>query len=460
MTADGLELTRASSPLRVAVLGGGAAGLAAAHRLVRMAGVEVTVLEAEPVLGGLASWFRIGGNYLERYYHFLCKGDDEYLRIAEEVGLGQAVRWRNVRMGYFYQGRRYNFGAPWDLLTFPHLSVLEKWRFARAITRIKSVPYASWTAVANEPVVPWLRRSFGDRVYEIIHKPLISGKFGSYQDRLSAAWMWARIHRVGQSRSRWLNLEIYGYLEGGSFRLLEAVADRIRAQGGRIETSARVDEIARHPDGSVRSLTWSGRTEPFDAVISTIPFQLLRRLIRDSDDPYFHQLDRAEYFGVTCMVARTKRQLTPHFWLNINDDRIEIPGIIEYTNLNPLPYLDGDRLLYVPQYLDTDDPRFGWSDDEYLERYFRYLRLISPSWRESDVVEAHVFRNTHAQPLCNLGFHETMPSMRTPVRGLYVTDSYLLQPDDRTVSNSLEMGRQATELLLEDVAGSRLARDG
>ncbi len=134
MSAAGGESRRASSPLRVAVLGGGAAGLAAAHHLVKQAGIEVTVLEAEPVLGGLASWFRIGGNYLERYYHFLCKGDDEYLRIAEEVGLSHDVRWRNVRMGYFYQGRRYNFGAPWDLLTFPHLSVVEKLRFARAIT--------------------------------------------------------------------------------------------------------------------------------------------------------------------------------------------------------------------------------------------------------------------------------------------------------------------------------------
>jgi protoporphyrinogen oxidase len=436
--------------MRVAVIGGGAAGLAAAYRLLQQPGLEVTVLEGEPILGGLASWFEIGGHQLERYYHFLCTGDHEYLRIAEDLGLFGAIQWRAVRMGYFYDGRRYNFGAPWDLILFPHLTIREKIRFARAITGIKSLPYSAWESVAEQPVVPWLRETFGDRVFDIIHKPLISGKFGAYQDKLSASWMWARIHRVGISRSRWLNLEIYGYLEGGSFRLLEALAERVRARGGKIEVGARVGQVEIGDGGRITGIVWNGRREPFDAVVSTIPFQILRRIVTGIDHPYFRQLDAAEYFGITCMVARTRRPLTRHFWLNINDARIEIPGIIEYTNLNPLPYLDGDRLLYIPQYLDPRDERFSWSDEEYLRRYVAYLKLIEPGWRDDDIVEWRLFRNTHAQPLCNLGFHRSIPSMRTPVGGLYVTDSYLLQPDDRTVSNSLQMGRTAAEMLIGD----------
>ncbi|MFN7952655.1 MAG: FAD-dependent oxidoreductase [bacterium] len=442
-------------PVRVAVIGGGAAGLAAAHRLLAEPGLEVTVLEAERMLGGLASWFPIGGEYLERYHHFLCTGDREYLRVAAELGLGHALRWRRVRMGYFYEGRRYDFGSPWDLLRFPHLSVTEKLRVARAVHRIKSRPREAWRECADRAVVPWLRETFGDRAYEILHEPLLTGKFGAYREHLSAAWMWARMHRVGKSHSRWLHREIYGYLEGGSYRLLETLANRVRERRGRIEVDARVDEIAVAGDGRVEGVRLRGVREPFDAVISTVPFQLLRRALPRVEEPYFHALDRVEYFGVTCWVARTRRPLTKHFWLNINDPRISIPGIIEYTNLNPLPHLAGDRLLYVPQYLDPRDPRFGWDDDAYHRRYVAHLGIIEPSFGERDVVEWHVFRTTHAQPLCNLGFERMIPSMRTPLAGLYVTDSYLLQPDDRTISNSLRMGRDAAELLLEDVSSGR-----
>ena len=47
--------------------------------------------------------------------------------------------------------------------------------------------------------------------------------------------------------------------------------------------------------------------------------------------------------GVVCVLLKLKRPFSRNFWMNINDRRIEIPGLIEYTNLNPLPELGGDR---------------------------------------------------------------------------------------------------------------------
>ena len=40
--------------------------------------------------------------------------------------------------------------------------------------------------------------------------------------------------------------------------------------------------------------------------------------------------------GVVCVLLKLKRPFSRNFWMNINDPRIEIPGLIEYTNLNPL----------------------------------------------------------------------------------------------------------------------------
>jgi hypothetical protein len=43
-----------------------------------------------------------------------------------------------------------------------------------------------------------------------------------------------------------------------------------------------------------------------------------------------------------------------------------------------------------------------------------------------------------------------MPDIKTPVKGLYMTDSSQLHPDDRTISNSIDLGRKATKLILDD----------
>ena len=54
--------------------------------------------------------------------------------------------------------------------------------------------------------------------------------------------------------------------------------------------------------------------------------------------------------------------------------------MIEYTNLNPLPELGGDRILYVPQYLSADDPRYAQTDEEVLRAYTDALALINPAF--------------------------------------------------------------------------------
>ena len=76
---------------RAIVIGGGPAGIKAAHDLVK-SGAEVTLLESAPVLGGLASAFDVQGVRIERYYHFICKGDDHLIETLDETRIRRLVR--------------------------------------------------------------------------------------------------------------------------------------------------------------------------------------------------------------------------------------------------------------------------------------------------------------------------------------------------------------------------------
>ena len=77
---------------RVAIIGAGAMGLAAAYHALK-AGHEVDVYGGRQVPGGMAAHFDFGGLSIERYYHFVCKADQPTFELMKELGIGDRMRW-------------------------------------------------------------------------------------------------------------------------------------------------------------------------------------------------------------------------------------------------------------------------------------------------------------------------------------------------------------------------------
>lgn len=432
---------------RAVVIGGGPAGVKAAQRLAKD-GVHVTLLESAPVLGGLASVFDLDGVRIERYYHFICRGDDELVETLAELGLSSRLRWRSSRMAYFVDGRLYPFLTPLDLLSFRPLSLPDRARAGLALRlalRLREEDLAPQSATA------WLRRRFGERSYRVIWEPLMRFKFAGYADAVSAAWIWARMVRLSRSRvSPWR--EELGYLEGGSKVVIEALAEDVVRRGGTVALNAPVEQLA-FEGGRVRGVRVGGETLPADAVVSTVTPARLLALAPWLDAAFAERLRRIPAIGIFCLFLRLSRQVTPFFWVNANDPRVPFAGMIEYTNLNPLPELGGDRILYVPQYLAADDPRFSWSDAEVLARYADGLALVNPAFDRSWVRFSAVFRDRFAQPICLSDYRETTPAIATPVPNLFLTDSSQLHPHDRTISGSFGLGREAARLARAEIGG-------
>ena len=86
------------------MIGGGPAGLKAAHALVK-AGARGHAARERAGAGGLASSFDVQGARIERYYHFICRGDDDLLDTLAELGLEHRLHWKRSRMAYFVDGR-------------------------------------------------------------------------------------------------------------------------------------------------------------------------------------------------------------------------------------------------------------------------------------------------------------------------------------------------------------------
>src|SRR5690606_14125804 len=98
---------------QVTIVGGGFTGLAAAYELAR-SGVQVTVLEAESEIGGLASAFKVGGENLERFYHHWFTNDRAVMDMIEELGLTDRVEINPTNTGIYYANDFFKLSTPWD----------------------------------------------------------------------------------------------------------------------------------------------------------------------------------------------------------------------------------------------------------------------------------------------------------------------------------------------------------
>ena len=142
--------------------------------------------------------------------------------------------------------------------------------------------------------------------------------------------------------------------------------------------------------------------------------------------------------GVICVVHKLKRPVSPHFWVNIVEPGIEIPGVIEFSNLRPMP----DTVVYVPYYMPTDHPKWSWSDQQLADESFGYIRRINPSLTEADRLASKVGRLRYAQPLCEPGFAAKIPPIRTPIEGLQIADTCFYYPEDRGVSEGARLAKE------------------
>ena len=433
--------------MRVAVVGGGIAGLVAARDLA-MGGADVTVIERAPHLGGQAASFSVGpGQELERYYHFVCRGDTGYQQVLGELGIAERLTWRITEMGLFLDGELHTLGDPLSLLRFPYLRWRDKLRFVRTTAAAKFRSGDAWEPLEDVSAVDWLVRSYGERTYRILYQPLLESKFQEHAPDISAAWMWARLHRLGQSRSRMMKERI-GYLVGGSAAYVDALEESIVDLGATVRLGTGVDRVAVE-GGRVTGVVVDGAHQRYDAVLSTVPVPHALRLFEGLEGPYFDNLRSLEYLGVLVVTLRLDRPFSHYYWTNVSDVRLPMSGVIEATNLNPLPELAGDAILYIPQYLSPTSDGFTEEDDVVVDRYCDALEIMNPAFDRSWVKASWVHRERWTQPICRRGFTGHIPAIRTSVDGLYLTDSYQLHPHDRAISFSTDLGREAARLVLE-----------
>ncbi|AGW91648.1 hypothetical protein N234_16585 [Ralstonia pickettii DTP0602] len=422
---------------RIAVLGAGPMGLGAAYQLVRD-GHKPVIYEADDRVGGMAACFDFGGTSIERYYHFHATSDVAFFEVLKELGLTDKLQWRETKMGYYYQGQVQPWGNPIALLKFKGLSFIAKFRYG--LHAFLSTKRNDWRPLDKVEATGWIRRWIGEEAWEVLWRRLFDYKFYDYAYNLSAAWIWSRIRRIGRSRYDLFH-EKLGYLDGGSDTLLNAMRDAIIAGGGEFRMSTPVQRVVID-NGSVKGVETGDGIESYDRVISTVPLPYVPRIMPDLPADVLDKFRRIKNVAVVCVIAKLKKPVTDNFWLNVNDPGMDIPGIVEYTNLRKMH----DHIVYVPYYVPGEHPKYKEPDTVFIDKVKSYLMKINPSLQESDFIEVRASRYRFAQPICEPGYLDRLPPIQLPVKGLLVADTSYYYPEDRGISESIGLARKMARM--------------
>jgi protoporphyrinogen oxidase len=417
----------------IAVLGAGPMGLAVAYQLARD-GHHPVVFEADDRVGGMTAAFDFSGLSIERYYHFHCISDHAFLKILDELNITDKMNWVETKMGYWYQGKLQPWGNPIALLKFKGLSLTAKFRYG--LHAFLCTKRKDWKPLDHVEATGWIRRWVGKEAYEVLWQRLFDYKFYDYTSNLSAAWIWSRIRRIGRSRYS-LFREKLGYLDGGSQTLLNAIHAEIEKNGGEVKLKAPVSRVVIER-GKVVGVEVAGKLEFFDKVISTVPLPYVSRLMPDLPVDILNRFQSVKNIAVVCVIVKLKRAVTENFWLNTNDPEMDIPGLVEYSNLRPL----NQHVVYVPFYMPGEHPKFSQPDQVFLDKVRCYLKKINPELSDTDFIDLRASRYRYAQPICDPGYLDKLPSASLPISGLWVADTSYYYPEDRGISESIDFGRK------------------
>jgi protoporphyrinogen oxidase len=427
---------------KIAILGAGFGGMAAAYDL-RHAGYDVTIFEAEEYVGGLASGFKEPhwDWSVEKFYHHWFASDDHMMGIIRELGLSEKVLFPRPYTVMYYKRKFYPFESIPNAIKLPGLGWgLNKARFGLVGLYLRLTNH--WRSLERVTVDAWMRKWAGDQVYELMWEPLMIGKFGlRYAKQVNMAWMWARL------KARTTRLGTY---EGGFQAFADDFLEQLRAMGVQILLSTPVRDISQYIEGGLSVETDSGHVT-FDQCLVTSSPSILARLVPALPEDYLEGLLSLRSMGAVVMVISLKHRLSEegYYWYNIPKSAgYPYLALVEHTNYVSPEHFAGEHIIYCGDYLETDHEYFSLSEGELLERFLPTFSHFNDGFERDWVIKTWLHRTRYAQPVPLVDHSRNIPSIQTPVPGLYFASMSQVYPWDRGTNFAVEIGRRAARMML------------
>lgn len=323
---------------RIAVVGGGISGLAAAHRLVELSQqrsrpIDLHLLEASARLGGSIRTERCDGFLIENGPDSFLTEKPAALRLCERLSavdrlIGTQEQFRRTYI--LYGGRLHPLPdgflllAPtrfWPLVGSSLFSWPGKLRMALDLVLPRGPQ-------DDQSLAHFVRRRLGRQALDRVAQPLIGGIYTADPEQLSLAAtmprflemerrqrsvilaMWRQRKTTDSSNgatsgARWSLFASFG---DGMQTLVDLLAARLsEGSEGSVHLSCAARSLQRLPAGQ-----WNLNGTTFDALILATPAHLSAGIVRKTDPRLATELDEIPYASSATVTLAFRREDIPH----------------------------------------------------------------------------------------------------------------------------------------------------
>ena len=426
---------------RVAVVGGGLAGLAAALRL-KEAALHVELFERSRLLGGRATSFELGGTEVDNGQHVFLGCCNEFVEFAAAVGMAGSLRLaprfdariisRDGKLGRLSAAP---LPAPFHLTpsfaTYPHLKLGEKLNIARALVAVLSSrgesPGRAERIDGVETFEQWLRNNHqGSGERRAFWNPFFIPALNAPFDRVSAQDA-LFVLRTAFLRDR--SAARFGFSAVPLAHLAQAAAARLDAT----HLSTPVTAIVPNDGGGVSIGCHSEQTLNFDAVVLAVPPRQAARILGDSERYGVDGLDAYQPYPI----------IDVHLWHDGGELGFDFAAALD----SPLQWIFEKASGYLccsfsaaAQYLllpTAELEAFAWNE----------AQVFLPALRDAHLTRSAVTRNPEATWLAPPGASRTRQRTNDPriaIAGSWTDTGW---PD--TMESAVRSGKRAAQILLE-----------
>jgi protoporphyrinogen oxidase len=403
------------------VIGGGPAGLTAAHEFQKCAnGLQPLVFEASGLVGGIARTeshngfrFDIGG------HRFFTKVTEVETMWHEVMGEDMIRVPRSSRI--YYRGKFYDY----PLNLFNALSNIGPYESVRIL-----LSYIKWQLKRDVPDASfedWVMKRFGGRLYMHFFKSYTEKVWGIHPRNIQADWAAQRIKNLSLAKAVWNAIsgandtasliDEFWYPRLGPGQMWERVTDLIAKRGGVVRMRARVDKV--HHDGArVTGLEIkddSGTTSRVSAR-NLISSMALRDLVHAMDPPPPAEVvaaaDRLKYrdFLIVTLVLNRPDPF-PDNWIYVHAGEVKVGRIQNFRAWSPdmLPN-DQQASIGMEYFCQKGDGLWASSDEDLRALATQELAALGLA-EIDDVVDAYVIRQPMAYPVYDAAYKEAVATI-------------------------------------------------
>ncbi len=429
-----------------AIIGGGMLGMTLALRLVQQ-GHKVTIYESADKAGGLTMSWKMNDVVWDKFYHVILMSDLSTRKILDEIGLGNEMNWVETKTGFYSEGKLHSMSNLIEFFQFPPINLIDKFRLGLTIFVASKI--RNWQKMETVLVEDWLTKWSGKRVFSKIWQPLLKAKLGDNYKNTSASFIWATIQRMYAARKSGLKKEMFGYVKGGYETINTRFAKHLEDAGVTFKYNASVTSVDKSDGGKLIVNLKDGSSATYPRVISTLASPVSAKIAPSLFIDEKQKYESVKYLGVICTCLLLKKRLSPYYVTNITDTNTPFTGVIEMTALIDPKEIKGNHLIYLPKYVNADDPLFNVPEEELSKTFLDKFLNMYPVLKKEDILFCGIAKARNVFTLPTIDYSKRLPGIRTSLENYFIINSSQIINGTLNVNETVQVAENKLKEILE-----------